>query len=259
MRAILALIIIFVIGGVLILSFSGSNNFVQTSQTPVSSSMPSPDESVEPEQPASSSNTPKPVSSAKPTTSTSQGGAGLPAQSGWILTVYYTPVQSYHGGPEESISGCPTEDCDNPQSLGSYPKSFLDLIATEGVGKITSGQYAGKYMHYTDDTGYWLSPAPLDAQGKPLVKFITAAVPSNVAKGTRIEITACGTAEGSNKPVPEVVCSAIKSSRWVATDEFYNDPKNKHIDLYIGEEDRENYLNTNPYVFASYNASVKLY
>ena len=48
---------------------------------------------------------------------------------GFRVTVYYTPVESFHSGPSESIAGCPSPDCSSgPLPLGAYPSSFLAAV-----------------------------------------------------------------------------------------------------------------------------------
>jgi len=41
------------------------------------------------------------------------------------------------------------------------------------------------------------------------------------------------------------------------TDRFGAGTVGKHLDLYIGEENRENFLKTSPYMFAAKNAHVE--
>jgi len=218
-------------------SFRLNNSFAEKTTTPEPTETPVVQNSVPPTMTALQSPTLKP--SAKPTTKPSPTISGT-LSDGWRLTVYYTPVELYHGGPEEHVP-----------DIGSFPEKFLDLVRLEGVGKISKGPHAGRYLHQTDELGFWLTDAPLDARGKKLVQFQTMAAPQNVNFGTKVKIQTCG---NISKPV----CDQISSYVWTVSDRFGDDPSEKHFDLYIGEEDRENYLQTHPLIFAANNASVIL-
>lgn len=186
---------------------------------------------------ASSSPSPTPTLVPKATVKPTPNGS---VSNGWRLTVYYTPVEQYHSGEEEHVPG-----------VGSMSKAFLEILRLEGVGKISKGPHTGKYLHYTPALGYWLTEEPLDAQGKTLIKMKTMAAPSNIKFGTQVKILDCG---NISKPA----CGQISNLTWVVSDRFGDDPNEKHFDLYIGEEDRENFLKNHPLVFASDNAIVEL-
>ena len=57
---------------------------------------------------------------------------------GWHLTVYYTPVESYHGPPLRSISDC------GGVALGQHSTDFLDHVRTEGFGRVATPIRGGR-------------------------------------------------------------------------------------------------------------------
>ncbi|UMP06819.1 hypothetical protein [Amycolatopsis sp. EV170708-02-1] len=157
---------------------------------------------------------------------------------GWLITVYYTAVESYHAGPSAEVFGCPDSGCAwGKQSLGRYPAGFADAVRDEGTGRITAGSQAGRYLNWSYDIGYWLANAPLDSRGEPLEPFVSAAADRDVLTlGSRFSVVACGTTESGETP-PRAVCAKIGAAGWQIRDEFtpgLGGPR--HIDLYIGEE-----------------------
>lgn len=175
----------------------------------------------------------------------------VPEDDGWNVTVYYTPVEQFHGGESTTITN-------ENGTIGSYPSDFLEIVKVEGVGKITSGEHAGSYLHWTPSLGYWLTEEPLDAQGNMLIPFKTAASYSNVESGTHINITDCGRQTATSTKLPQEICETIKSADWVVTDRFHTEMDEKHIDLYIGEEDRVDFT-TSPFYFALEDVNIILY
>lgn len=196
---------------------------------PVSTELPQPTATPAP----SMAPTPQPTKIPAPVTQKSS--------TGWRLTVYYTPVEKYHGGEEEHVPG-----------IGSFPSDFLEIVRLEGVGKISYGPHAGKYLHQTDNLGYWLTDAPQDAQGKPLIPMKTAAAHSSIKFGSKVKILSCG-------DIPDTACSQLMNVEWVVNDRFQYQDSAKHLDLYIGEEDRENFLDSHPLIIDSQNAEVAVY
>ncbi|WP_340684118.1 hypothetical protein LCL61_37470 [Amycolatopsis coloradensis] len=158
--------------------------------------------------------------------------------SGWLITVYYTAVETYHAGPSAEVFGCPDSECAaEKQSLGRYPVGFADAVRDEGTGRITSGPHAGRYLNWSYNIGYWLENAPLDSRGEPLEPFVSAAADRDVlTMGSRFSVVGCGTTESGETP-PSAVCAGITAAKWQIRDEFtpgLGGPR--HIDLYIGEE-----------------------
>lgn len=221
-----ALIFIFILT-YFILSKNKTEN-KEINLVPTASSAPIPTES------------PIPTSMPKPTIKATPKITGN-ISSGWRLTVYYTPVEKYHGGEEEHVAG-----------IGSFSKLFLDLVRLEGVGKISKGPHENKYIHHTDQLGFWLTQQPLDAQGKVLVAFRTMAAPIDIKFGTKVKIYSC-------EDIVKQICNQISNYTWTVSDRFGDTSKKKHLDLYIGEEDQENFLQSSPYIFQSLNSSVAFY
>ena len=177
------------------------------------------------------------------------------ASSGWELTVYYTPVESYHGAAPTEVYGCPTSNCDSSlatQDLGSFPSDFLAKVKQEGAGEITDGQDASTpYLNWTYDGGgyYWLDTAPRDASGSALVPWQTSSAASTYPFGTSWNVTNCGT-NSDGTPVDQTMCQEVLGSTWTVSDRFEAGiSTNRHADLYVGLEDRANYENTAPQYF----------
>lgn len=159
------------------------------------------------------------------------------AEPGWTVTVYYTAVESFHHGETVEVFGCPVLDCEGGEDpLGSYPQDFVQAVADEGTGRITSGEYVGRYLNWSYDVGYWLDTEPRNSFGDPLRPFISAAAdPEVLGAGTLLRITECGDAPD----VEAAVCEKLRESRWVIEDEFTPGlGGRRHIDVYLGEEDR---------------------
>ncbi|WP_322760863.1 substrate-binding domain-containing protein [Frankia sp. Cr2] len=162
---------------------------------------------------------------------------------GWLITVYYTAVEGFHHGPPQQVRGCPRQECTfGADDLGTYPTDFVQAVRDEGAGRITSGTRAGTYLNWSYDTGYWLDAIPADTAGHRLEPFQTAgADAATLGRGTRFTIASCGMAlDGS--PVDAAGCTRLRAATWTVRDEFTPGlGGDKHIDLYIGEEDRVNF------------------
>lgn len=153
----------------------------------------------------------------------------------WHITVYYTPVESFHAGPKQNVRGCLVQDCEWGQdALGSYPADFIEKVKNEGAGRITSGAYANKYLNWSYNAGYWLDTIPANSYGGKLQPFVTAAAdPQTLSRGVQFKVTSCG----DHKTIDETVCDKLKASTWQIADEFTPGlGGERHIDLYIGEE-----------------------
>jgi hypothetical protein len=159
----------------------------------------------------------------------------------WLVTVYYTAVESFHHDPPVEVTGCATSGCANgDDSLGWYPHGFVEAAREEGSGRITSGEHAGKYLNWSYDIGYWLDSAPRNAHGGALEPFRSAAA-DGVPDGTRLRLVDCGRLD-SGDPVPSEVCETLRNGDWQIQDRFtpgLGGPQ--HIDLYIGEESELNF------------------
>jgi hypothetical protein len=154
----------------------------------------------------------------------------------WLVTVYYTAVESFHSSPAVEVTGCAAGDCANGNdSLGRYPRGFVEAVREEGSGRITSGAHAGKYLNWSYDIEYWLDSAPRNAYGGELEPFRSAAA-DDVPHGTRLRLVDCGRLD-SGGPVPSEVCETLRNGEWEIQDQFTPGIGGaQHIDLYIGEE-----------------------
>ncbi len=155
----------------------------------------------------------------------------------WLVTVYYTPVESFHPGRTTEVTGCGIRDCAFGDSLlGSYPVEFVDAVHQEGTGRITSGPHAGGFLNWSVNVGFWIDDAPRDAYGGVLQPYRTAAA-NTLDPGTRVRVLDCG--EGA---VHRDVCERLRDGEWRIHDQFTPGfGGDKHIDLYIGEQDRADF------------------
>ena len=166
----------------------------------------------------------------------------------WLVTVYYTAVESFHDEDPVRVVGCPVLDCAHGATpLGSYPADFAAAVRAEGTGRITTGPHRGRYLNWSHNVGYWLDDGPRDAAGNLLVPFVSAAA-DGVRPGTRVALTDCGTLVNGD-PVPHHLCRRLREGDWQIRDEFtpgYGG--NQHIDLYVGEEHVPDFTRSELYV-----------
>jgi hypothetical protein len=169
-------------------------------------------------------------------------------QDGWRVTVYYTAVEAFHDpATTVDVVGCPVLDCSNgTEPLGTYPSTFATAVKDEGTGRITSGPSAGRYLNWSHGEGYWLDEAPRDKAGRPLETLRSAAA-DGVPDGTVVRLLDCGRAYDGG-PVAPRVCSLLRGGRWEILDAFTPGfGGDRHIDLYIGEEDRPGFTRSELY------------
>ncbi|MFC9439535.1 hypothetical protein [Nocardia sp. NPDC057030] len=167
--------------------------------------------------------------------------AGEDEWSDWTVTAYYTAVESYHDGPRETVHGCTTIECVEPDAqLGELPSDFVDAVRDEGTGRITSGANAGAYLNWSYDTGFWLDSHPRDAAGEILQPFHSAAA-DGLDPGTRLRLTDCGIIDPETAPA----CTKFQAAEWSVGEEFIPGPSGPHhLDLYIGEETAPDFPDT---------------
>lgn len=164
----------------------------------------------------------------------------------WMVTVYYTAVEDYYGGASVDVVGCPDLDCAHGDAdLGTHPKDFVTAVRDEGTGRLTGG----RYLNWSHDVGYWLDDAPRDAAGRPLRPYVSAAAdPEVLAAGTEFTLEDCG-AEPDGATIDAGVCARLRAPRWQIVDEFTPGlGGERHVDLYIGEQDRSDFTASPAYV-----------
>jgi hypothetical protein len=184
-----------------------------------------------------------------------------PATTGWRVTVYYTAVERFHTGPLTAVTGCPVQDCEQGHdALGSYPRDFVQAVQDEGTGRITSGPHAGRYLNWSEGTGYWLDRVPADARGQRLVPWSSAAVDSTVATfGAAVRVLGCGRDAENGDSIDTGFCHRLIASRWTVRDRFTAGlGGRRHIDLYIGEEDQRGFADRSPKVVDTAGARVQV-
>ncbi|GAC1610365.1 MAG: hypothetical protein NVS3B26_16720 [Mycobacteriales bacterium] len=179
----------------------------------------------------------------------------------WEITVYYTAVQSYHHGPPEAVRGCPVQRCERGHSsLGSFPSDFVHAVQDEGTGRITTGPHAGRYLNWAYGTGFWLDTVPADARGSRLLPWRSAAVDAAVAPfGTRVAVRGCGRDSASGDSIDPGMCRRLRLAHWAVTDRFSPGLGGRHhVDLYVGEENQPDFVNSSPEVIDTAGAQVVL-
>ena len=178
----------------------------------------------------------------------------------YLITVYYTAVESFHTDAVQSVSGCLIRDCAFGNSLiGNYPASFVNATKTEGTGRITSGVNAGKYLNWSVNVGYWLDTIPSDGYGTALVPFRTAAADDiALTRGTLFKLLA-PLIQDDGTALDSISANKLLSAQWLINDQFTPGLGGAlHLDLYIGEEDRLNFTNTSPLYTTLMNTQIAL-
>ncbi|MEO5964520.1 MAG: hypothetical protein ABIR11_03570 [Candidatus Limnocylindrales bacterium] len=182
--------------------------------------------------------------------------ATVPAPSGvWRITVYYTAVEAYHTDAPVAVTGCPTLAGGNcGRALGSWPQSFVRAVKAEGTGRLNDG----RYLNWSVDTGYWLDTLPRASYGNVLVPYQSSAA-DGVQRGTAFRVLTCGTDAGNGDPVDPAFCRALKDADWIMDDEFTPGlGGQRHVDLYIGEEDSPNFVKQSPKVIDTTGGTTTL-
>ncbi|GAA3508154.1 hypothetical protein GCM10022416_61910 [Actinomadura keratinilytica] len=167
----------------------------------------------------------------------------------WRITAYYTAVERFHGGRRKAVRGCPGLRCDDGDTpLGSYPEEFVEIVRTEGSGRITSGPHRGRYLNWSHSVGFWLDDTPRDSAGRPLRPWRSAAADRDVlARGRRFVIADCGR-DGAGRPVSGEVCERFRRATWTVVDVFRPGYGGEHhADVYIGEETGPGFARSTPW------------
>ncbi|HKF74548.1 MAG TPA: hypothetical protein VKF59_00260 [Candidatus Dormibacteraeota bacterium] len=167
---------------------------------------------------------------------------------GWRLTVYYTPVESYHGPPQQSISDCAG------RPLGQHARDFLDKVQIEGFGRVVTAVQGNSYVGWDFDHHCWfLARTPVGADDRPLRAWASTAAPSTMAFGTAVHVLGCGSG------VDATVCPHVEAAAWTVDDRCSDDCSDRqHLDLYIGEEDQPDFEDQSPKYFEALGAVVLL-
>jgi len=183
-----------------------------------------------------------------PSTAASAPPAGL-ATGGWHLTVYYTPVETFHGPPRKSISDCAG------RQLGEHSADFLAHVQTEGFGRVVAPIQKQSYLGWNFDGRCWFMAAtPVGSNDRPLRAWVSTAAPANLAAGMGVRVVSCGT------DVDTAVCARVKAAAWTVDDRCsYGCTDPRHLDLYVGEEDRPHFEDQSPDYFDAHGAVVTLF
>lgn len=186
-------------------------------------------------------------------------GSGTILPERYKITFYYTPVESFYGGPPQAIVGCTSIDCGSGlQSLGAYPSDFIAAVRLEGSGRLTSGPYAGQYLNGSFGGNFWINPFPPDAYGSSLRPFETAAVnATGLPRGTRFRLVAPLLENGA--PIPAGVESKLLASTWNVQDRFEPGYGGTfHLDLYVGEQTTPSFT-ASPFYLLLENTAIEVF
>ncbi len=178
----------------------------------------------------------------------------------YLITVYYTAVESYHGGRRVTVRGRLSADGGGGEArLGDFPSRFAQAVEEEGTGRITSGPHAGRYLNWSYDTGFWLDDVPANAYGASLRPFRTAAADTAVLpRGTRFRLVP-PLIQDNGSPLDNAVASRLLAAEWLVDDQFTPGLGGAyHLDLYIGEEDRPDFTASSPLYITLKNTGIEM-
>jgi hypothetical protein len=97
-----------------------------------------------------------------------------------------------------------------------------------------------------------------DARGAPLEAYVSVAADPEVPYLTRISVAGCGRDALESGKIREEVCDALRTADWVVRDRFTAGAVGKHLDLYIGEQDRRDFEAKSPRAIHVLGARVQL-
>jgi 3D (Asp-Asp-Asp) domain-containing protein len=142
-------------------------------------------------------------------------GANYECSNGWLVTGYFTPVESDYEGERVKVT---VVDPQGTESQRVFYKTFLEDVTIEAFGKSLNGDYIGTFSSGEE----WHSRTnDVDAVGDDLIAGKTIAVdPDLISIGTKITI--------ATLPEPWARYS------YVASDEG-GGVQGKHIDVFTGE------------------------
>jgi hypothetical protein len=176
------------------------------------------------------------------------GPTAPPVTGGWHLTVYYTPVESYHPSARRAISDCAGE------YLGQHSLDFLERVQIEGFGRMIAPVHGDGYLGWSFDRQCWFrASTPVGSGDRPLQAWVSTAASPTVPAGTRVQVISCG------GDIQAGACTRVKRAAWTVDDRCsVGCQDSRHLDLYIGEEDQPDFESASPNYFDSQGAVVKL-
>lgn len=178
---------------------------------------------------------------------------------GWEISVYFTALEKYYSGPLVELRGCPVIDCSNGTAdLGRFPSDFLAAVKEEGSGRLASSVAESGYLNWSVSIGYWLDSAPRDARGSILQPYVSAAADPAIEYVSTFQIDDCGLDVRTGEPVDPRVCDSISRATWIVRDRFTVATVAKHLDLYVGEQDRVDFLGRSPRAIHTLGATISL-
>jgi hypothetical protein len=178
---------------------------------------------------------------------------------GWEISTYFTAVERYYDGPVIDLRGCPSIDCsEGDTDLGRFRRDFLEAVKAEGSGRLSSSRRTAEYLNWSINIGYWLDSAPRDARGSVLEPYVSAAADPEIEYVSSFRIEDCGTDAVTGEPLDPEVCGLIRHGDWIVRDRFTVGSVGKHFDLYVGEQDRQDFLVRSPRTIHTLGASIAL-
>ena len=177
----------------------------------------------------------------------------------WEISTYFTAVEKFYAGSPETLRGCPQIDCvDGTDVLGRFPSDFIAAVKEEGSGRIAHPVGTANFLNWSIDVGYWLDDAPRDAQGSILEPYTSVAADPDIAYVTSVEIKACGADAITTDDLDLGACELVRSKTWIVRDRFTGGEVGKHLDLYVGEQDRVDFGAKSPRSIHAVDAIVAL-
>ena len=177
----------------------------------------------------------------------------------WEVSIYFTAVERYYSGPPEVLRGCPVIDCSNGTAdLGQFPRDFIAAVKEEGSGRLTSTGAKSAYLNWSVSIGYWLDNAPRDARGSVLEPYVSAAADPSIAFVSTLRINTCGLDARTGEAVDPAICESITRPTWIVRDRFTVAAVGRHVDLYVGEQDRADFVAGSPRAIHTLGASVSV-
>lgn len=178
---------------------------------------------------------------------------------GWELSTYYTAAEKFYAGPRVELRGCLTIDCANGSDvLGNFPADFLAAVKAEGSGRLSAPAMGKTHLNWSIDIGYWLDSAPRDAQGSILQPFVSAAADPDISYVSTFEIDDCGADVLTGRALPAAACDAFTASRWIVRDRFTVGEVGKQLDLYVGDQDRSDFVEDSPTAIHTVGGAIRL-
>lgn len=184
---------------------------------------------------------------------------GWSQSEGWEISTYHTAVERFYPGPPTPLYGCPNIDCVRGDALlGTFAADFIAAVQAEGTGRLSEAVGDSRFLNWSIDNGYWLDTAPRDARGSILQPYVSAAADPDIGYVTALRIAACGTDAVTRERLEDSECARFQDARWIVRDRFTAGEVGRRLDLYVGEQDRQDFESSSPRAIHTVGASILL-